>query len=84
MHFDAGCEAILSAYAEWRVQDQRNVVFFTDGLIRFFGRGSSLLATGRGLGLALFDMLPAGKRELARQTMGLSGRMTRLARGLRL
>ena len=82
--FDAGADALLTAYAEWRQRDQRNVVRFTDGLIRTFGRKGRLLAAGRGLGLAVFDVFPAGKRELARQTMGLAGRMTRLARGLDL
>jgi len=82
--FDAGSDAILAAYVDWRQRDQRNVVRFTDGLIRLFGRKGELLAAGRGFGLAVFDMFPAGKRELARQTMGLAGRMSRLARGLEL
>lgn len=82
--FDAGAVGLLADYADWRHDDQRNVVRFTDGLIQLFGASSGLLRAGRGLGLALFDMLPLGKRELARQTMGLAGRMTRLARGLDL
>lgn len=82
--FDAGAAPLLADYTDWRRRDQRNVVMFTDGLIRMFGRSGSLLGAGRGLGLALFDMLPVGKRELARQTMGIAGRMSRLARGLEL
>ncbi|MBT8422753.1 MAG: 2-octaprenyl-6-methoxyphenyl hydroxylase [Gammaproteobacteria bacterium] len=81
---DAGAESLLAEYAAWRDQDQRNVVRFTDGLIRLFGRKGRMLAAGRGLGLAAFDLFPAGKRELARQTMGLGGRVARLARGLPL
>jgi hypothetical protein len=38
----------------------------------------------RGLGLFLFDTTPGAKRLLARETMGLAGRRTRLARGLSL
>jgi len=82
--FDPGADAVLRAYADWRREDQRNVVAFTDGLIRLFGRSGKLLSAGRGLGMALFDTIPVAKRALARRTMGLSGRMTRLARGLDL
>ncbi len=82
--FDPGADAVLQAYADWRREDQRNVVAFTDGLIRLFGRSGQTLGVARGLGMALFDTLPVAKRALARRTMGLSGRMTRLARGLDL
>lgn len=83
-NFDAGSPEVLRAYASWRAQDQRNVVGFTDGLIRLFGIPGEAASVGRGLGLTAFDMLPAAKRELARQTMGLSGKLSRLARGLPL
>ena len=82
--FDAGSAKLLDLYLAWRGDDQRKVVAFTDGLIRFFALPGKTLAAGRGLGLTMFDVFPAGKRELARQTMGLAGRMTRLARGLDL
>ncbi len=83
-NFDPGDDAVLSAYREWRERDQRKVVRFTDGLIRLFGLPGASVAVTRGLGLAAFDILPGAKQELARQTMGLTGRLTRLARGLRL
>jgi 2-octaprenyl-6-methoxyphenol hydroxylase len=82
--FDAGTPAMLAEYVDWRTSDQRNVVQFTDGLIRLFGVGGDASAAARGLSLAAFDVLPGAKQELARQTMGLAGRMTRLARGLPL
>jgi 2-octaprenyl-6-methoxyphenol hydroxylase len=81
---DAGDPALLASYVEWRSPDQAKVVRFTDGLIRLFGVPGEPIAAGRGLALAAFDMLPGAKQELARQTMGLAGRMTRLARGLSL
>ena len=81
---DPGAPALLKAYAEWRHQDQRNVVAFTDGLIRLFDLPAGLLGNLRGLGLAAFDVLPGAKQTLARTTMGLGGRLTRLARGLPL
>jgi 2-octaprenyl-6-methoxyphenol hydroxylase len=79
---DPGRESLLDGYAAWRRPDQRKVVAFTDGLIRLFDRTD--LGPLRGLGLLLFDTIPGAKRLLARETMGLAGRRTRLARGLRL
>ena len=75
---------MLAAYTAWRHRDQRNVTAFTDGLIRLFDLPAGLLGGLRGLGLATFDILPGAKTALARTTMGLGGRMTRLARGLPL
>lgn len=82
--FDCGAADLLDDYVNWRRSDQLKVVGFTDGLIRFFGIPGATASRGRALGLTAFDMAPAAKRELARQTMGLSGRLTRLARGLPL
>lgn len=79
---DPGRPELLARYAAWRRPDQRKVVAFTDGLIRLFDR--SRLGPLRGLGLLLFDAVPGAKRLLARETMGLGGRRTRLVRGLRL
>jgi 2-octaprenyl-6-methoxyphenol hydroxylase len=82
--FDPGRNETLQAYTDWRQSDQRRVVKFTDGLIRLFGVPGDAAATARGLSLAAFDILPGAKQELARQTMGLAGKMSRLARGLPL
>jgi len=79
---DPGDPALLNRYADWRRPDQRKVVAFTDGLVRFFGRSG--LGSLRGLALLGFDWAPGAKALLARETMGLAGRRTRLARGLPL
>ncbi len=81
---DPGAPELLRRYADWRARDQRNVVAFTDGLIRLFELAPPPLGTLRGAGLLAFDLLPPVKRALARHTMGLAGRQTRLARGKRL
>ena len=81
---DPGAPSLLSDYADWRKRDQRNVVAFTDGLIRLFDLPGPLLGRLRGLGLAAFDVAPGAKNALARTAMGLGGRLTRLARGLPL
>ena len=81
---DLGNSRLLDGYEAWRVRDQRRVATFTHGLVRLFGYESSPVAVTRGLGLMALDLLPGAKKRLARQTMGLTGRLSRLARGLPL
>jgi 2-octaprenyl-6-methoxyphenol hydroxylase len=81
---DPGADTVLDRYRDWRRGDQRNVVAFTDGLVRAFGVDAPLAGPLRGLSLLAFDLLPGAKGLLARETMGLGGRMSRLARGLPL
>lgn len=81
---DPGAAALLDRYAEWRAADQRRIAGFTHGLMRLFTIDAAPLAVSRGLGLMAFDLVPGAKRWLARQAMGLGGRVSRLARGLRL
>lgn len=81
---DPGLPDCLARYQSWREQDQKTVSALTHGLIRLFGYGALPLSAARGIGLMAFDLVPGAKAELARQTMGLSGRLSRLARGLPL
>ena len=81
---DPGSDRVLERYAEWRRDDQRKVAWFTHGLIRGFGARGPGLGALRGLGLVAFDLVPGAKALLARHTMGMAGRLPRLARGLPL
>ncbi len=81
---DPGAEALLDDYRGWRAADRRRIAEFTHGLVRLFASEAAPLALTRGLGLMAFDLLPGAKAWLARQAMGLGGRVSRLARGLRL
>jgi 2-octaprenyl-6-methoxyphenol hydroxylase len=81
---DPGTPAVLTRYRDWRRRDQRNVVAFTDGLIRLFDLPGEATGLARGAGLLAFDLLPGAKAALAREAMGIGGRMSRLARGLPL
>jgi len=81
---DIGNLAILQSYADARRRDQRGVIAFTDGLARIFSNPLAPVAFARNLGLIAVDLLPAGKHFLTRRTMGLAGRLPRLARGLEL
>lgn len=81
---DVGARALLARYASWRRADQRKVATFTHGLVRLFGLDWPGCGTARSLGLVAFDLMPGAKRLLARHTMGIAGRLPRLARGLDL
>lgn len=80
----AGFAGIVDRYRAWRTDDQRKVALFTHGLVGLFGQSRPGLGAARGLGLAAFDLLPGAKAALARHTMGLAGKLPRLARGLPL
>lgn len=81
---DHGSQAVLDRYATWRERDQRDVIRFSDGLIKVFGSSDPLTRFGRNLGLLALELLPGAKHLVARQTMGVAGRLPRLARGLAL
>jgi len=81
---DPGSRAVLQEYLRWRAQDQERVIGFTDGLMRVFSSASPPLVAARDIGLLALDVVPPLKRALMRQTMGLAGRLPRLARGLPL
>ena len=79
---DPGAAARLDGYRAQRAGDQRQVAGFTHGLVRLFAGEAAPLAVCRGLGLMTFDLFPGAKGWLARHAMGLTGRASRLARGL--
>lgn len=80
---DPGALTTLERYAAWRHGDQRAVTWFTDALARLFSNDLQPLALGRDLGLLALDLVPPLKNGLAWRAMGLAGRQSRLARGLR-
>jgi 2-octaprenyl-6-methoxyphenol hydroxylase len=75
---------VLNRYADWRRWDQRQTIAFTDALNRLFANPLPLVRVARNLGLLAFDFCPPLKHRFARQTMGLDGRLPKLARGLAL
>lgn len=81
---DPGSEEVLGRYAEWRRADRRTVIAFTDALVRVFANPLPPVRAARDAGLLLFDLVPPAKQAFARVTMGLAGRLPRLARGVPL
>jgi len=81
---DIGSLAVLKNYARWRRRDHMRVIGFTDSMVRIFSNRFAPLALARNLGLVATDLLPPLKKLITRQAMGLSGKLPKLARGLRL
>lgn len=81
---DFGALQVLDRYTAWRRRDHRRVLLATDALARVFVNPLRLVGVLRNLGMLGIDLLPGAKHLLARQAMGLAGRLPRLARGLGL
>ncbi len=75
---DPGQELLAARYRQWRGADQRRTEAATEGLARLFRGESTMLGHARGLGLLLADRLAPVRRGLARQFMGLGGRLPRV------
>jgi 2-octaprenyl-6-methoxyphenol hydroxylase len=81
---DIGELAVLEGYSGWRKRDNLAISAFTDGLVRTFSNDLTPVSFLRNLGLVAVDLFPPAKRMLLRLSMGLAGRLPRLARGLPL
>ena len=81
---DIGRQTMLQRYVDLREDDIRRVYRFTDTLVKTFSNNITALAHLRSLSLLMVDVLPDIKHQLAAQSMGLSGRLSRLSRGLPL
>jgi len=79
---DMGAIEVLDKYAARRRRDVSMISLFTNSLVRIFSNDFGPLAHARSLGLVAVDLFPPAKRALLRLSMGLAGRLPRLARGL--
>ena len=81
---DIGLLRVLQPYQQWRQQDHQRIIGFTDNLVKVFSNRFAPLALTRNLGLVATDVFPPLKHLLAEHTMGMAGRLPKLARGLPL
>lgn len=79
--FDAGATPLLQRYADWRAEDSRRIVGFTDQLVHVFSQPLGVVRWARNLGLLAFDLLPPAKTALSQLSLGAAGKVPRLARG---
>jgi 2-octaprenyl-6-methoxyphenol hydroxylase len=77
---DAGDTNLLRSYVEQREQDTERVYRFTDGLVKIFSNSNASLGHLRAAGLVTVGLVPLLRHQLARQSMGLSGRIARMGR----
>ena len=78
---DIGNAEMLARYQRWRRFDALALAAVTDGLNRLLSNTVPPLRLARDLGLAAVHRLPALKRLLMRDAMGLVGDLPRLVRG---
>ena len=72
---DIGAQELLEDYSQQRLKDHDTVVNFTDSVVKLFSNQWISLAAARNTGLALLDVIPGAKKQLARYAMGLNVRM---------
>lgn len=75
-------EAVAAVYEAWRAPDRREVIAFTDGLVRIFSSPWGPVRRLRNVGLLAFDLLPPAKAALSALSTGAAGRIPKLARGV--
>ncbi len=81
---DLGGPGFTAAYDGWRAADRRQIIGFTDGLVRLFASPWGAVRQLRNLGLLAFDLLPPAKAALSSLSSGAAGRIPKLARGVPL
>ncbi len=81
---DPGHSLLLADYHARRLTDMRRIYKLTDSLVKIFSNKFSLLGHVRSLGLICVDLMPELRSLMARQSMGLLGRMNKLQRRLPL
>ena len=83
-HGDPGHRLLLNDYHARRRKDMLRVYRITDSLVKIFSNDFPPLAHARAAGLVVMDLLPPLRHLMARQSMGLLGRMSRMMRGMPL
>ncbi len=79
-----GDSEVLQGYYDWRVNDQKKITRLTASIAGAASLKLPLASGVRGFGLLMTDLLPPIKKRIARLTLGLSGNLPKLARGLSL
>jgi len=79
-----GSNRVLQNYVEWRQEDQDRIRRLTGGIARLTEMNFPFARRIRGLGLLMTDFAVPLKKRIAKWTMGLAGKLPKLARGLPL
>lgn len=79
---DIGSKASLETYLALRQEDQNKVIQMTDGLTRIFYNDDVIKSALRNMGLLVTDLIPAIKKPLMQQAMGIRGKQPQCVRQL--
>ena len=79
-HEDPGHTLLLSEYHAKRRKDMQRVYRITDSMVKIFSNKFLPLAHARAAGLILMDLMPSLRHLMAKQSMGLLGRMGKMMR----
>ena len=71
---------LLSEYHAKRRKDMLRVYRVTDSLVKVFSNQFAPMAHARAAGLMLMDLIPSLRHLMARQSMGMLGRMSKMMR----
>ncbi len=83
-HDDPGHPLLLAEYHAKRLKDMRRIYKITDTMVKVFSDNSFALGHLRASGLIAANLIPPIRTLMARQSMGLLGRMNKLQRRLPL
>jgi 2-octaprenyl-6-methoxyphenol hydroxylase len=75
---DIGDADFLKRFMDVREKDHKQTIYFTDGLVKIFSTDWLPIAAARSISLAVLDHIPFAKSMLAKQAMGLAGRLPRI------
>ncbi|MCW8936046.1 MAG: 2-octaprenyl-6-methoxyphenyl hydroxylase [Gammaproteobacteria bacterium] len=81
---DPGYSLLLSEYNAKRLKDMRRVYKITDSMVKIFSNDYAALGHLRASGLIAVNLISPLRSLMARQSMGLLGRMNKLQRRLSL
>lgn len=67
---DPGLDPVLERYAAARIDDHRDTLNYTDGLVRWFANDAPPVKLARGLSMLAMDLVPGLKRRFVQRRMG--------------
>lgn len=81
---DCGNARALHEYRQWRDEDQQQIIKSTDMLVSVFSNANPIFGHLRAAGLSLLESSPTLKSWLAAKSMGLTQKLPKLNRGIKL
>ncbi len=78
---DIGTEIVLERYAQWRRFDNVTTSVVMDGFVHLFSNDNPVLRAARGVGIGLFNRVPALRKFVMEDAGAATGDLPKLLRG---